>query len=309
MTRIGQFFSVVKESATGFIEDNAFKLSASLSYYTVFSMGPLLIIIISLAGIFYGEEAVRGEIYEEIGGMVGSGAAKQIQDIIGNIQQSDQGVIGAVVGAILLVVGATGVFVEMQSSINYIWSVKAKPKKGWLRLLTNRLLSFSLIISMGFILLVSLILSAALDVLSDRLMAYFEGMTVFFFNALNMAMVIIVIAALFVVIFKVLPDAHIRWRDAFIGAIFTSVLFLLGKFAISFYLGRSNLGTTYGAASSIVVILSWVYYSASILYFGAEFTKVYAVKMGGGIRPDKTAVFIVKQESAEMPDTYTHPDE
>lgn len=309
MTRIGQFFSVVKESATGFIEDNAFKLSASLSYYTVFSMGPLLIIIISLAGIFYGEEAVRGEIYEEIGGMVGSGAAKQIQDIIGNIQQSDQGVIGAVVGAILLVVGATGVFVEMQSSINYIWSVKAKPKKGWLRLLTNRLLSFSLIISMGFILLVSLILSAALDVLSDRLMAYFEGMTVFFFNALNMAMVIIVIAALFVVIFKVLPDAHIRWRDAFIGAIFTSVLFLLGKFAISFYLGRSNLGTTYGAASSIVVILSWVYYSALILYFGAEFTKVYAVKMGGGIRPDKTAVFIVKQESAEMPDTYTHPDE
>lgn len=302
MRRLKRFFAVIKDSASGFVEDNAFKLSASLSYYTVFSMGPLLIIIISLAGIFYGQEAVQGEIYEEIGGMVGSGAAKQIQDIISNIQQTEQGLMGAVIGIALLVVGATGVFVEMQSSINYIWSVRAKPKKGWLRLLTNRLLSFSLIVSMGFILLVSLILSALLDVLSGRLMAYFEDVTVFFFNALNLAMVIVVIAALFSVIFKVLPDAHIRWKDAFIGAVFTSVLFLLGKFGISFYLGQSNLGTTYGAASSIVVILTWVYYSALILYFGAEFTKVYAMKVGGGIRPDKTAVFIVKKEAKELPE-------
>lgn len=309
MTRLGKLFSVLKKSASDFIEDNAFKLSASLSYYTVFSMGPLLIIIISLAGLFYGQEAVQGEIYEQIQGMVGAGAARQIQDIISNMQQNDQSLAGAVVGLVLLIVGATGVFVEMQSSINYIWSVKAKPKKGWLRLLTNRLLSFSLIVSMGFILLVSLILSALLDVLSGRLMAYFEDVTVFFFNVVNMAMVILVIAALFTVIFKVLPDAHIRWKDAFVGAVFTSVLFLLGKFAISFYLGRSNLGTTYGAASSIVVILSWVYYSALILYFGAEFTKSYALQMGSGIKPDKTAVFIVKRETKEMPETLSHPDE
>lgn len=303
------WFYILKSSFKNFIEDNAFKLSASLSYYTVFSLGPLLIIVINLAGFFYGEEAVEGKLYNQINGLVGSQAALQIQEIIRNIQQTDQGVWAAIVGVVVLILGATGVFMEMQDSINYIWSVKAKPKKGWLKLIINRLLSFSLVVSMGFILLVSLVVSALLDILSDSLARYFQHVTVVIFKVVNVVVILIVISALFAIIFKVLPDAVIRWKDAFVGALFTSVLFLLGKIGISFYLGRSDLGVTYGAAASIVVILSWVYYSSLILYFGAEFTKMYAIRRGGGIVPNSTAVFIVKKEIRELPDNIRHPED
>jgi membrane protein len=158
-------------------------------------------------------------------------------------------------------------------------------------------------------LLVSLIVSALLDLLNDRLALYFRHATFYLFYIINIAVILIVISLLFAVIFKVLPDATIKWKDAFIGALFTSVLFLLGKFGIGYYLGKSNLGLTYGAAASIIVILTWVYYSALILYFGAEFTKMYALKMGGGIRPASTAVFIIKRESKEIGDTWHHPEE
>jgi membrane protein len=309
MKKIKQLGSVLKSTFMGFIDDNAFKLSASLSYYTVFSLGPLLIIIISLTGFIYGKEAMQGKIYKQINGLVGSDAAIQIQEIIKNIQRTDQNAIGAIIGVVILFVGATGVFIEMQDSINYIWSVKAKPKKGWLKFLINRMLSFSLIISIGFMLLVSLIVSALLDLLNDRLAVYFRHATFYLFYIINIAVILIVISLLFAVIFKVLPDATIRWKDAFIGALFTSVLFLLGKFGIGYYLGKSNLGLTYGTAASIIVILTWVYYSALILYFGAEFTKMYALKMGGGIRPASTAVFIIKRESKEIGDTWHHPED
>ena len=308
MRKFKTFLSVLKSTFGGFIEDNAFKLSASLSYYTVFSLGPLLIIIISLTGLVYGKQAVQGKIYSQIKGLVGSDAALQVQDIIKNIQHTGQSATGAIVGVAILVVGATGVFIEMQDSINYIWSVKAKPKKGWLKFLINRLLSFSLIISIGFMLLVSLIVSALLDVLNDRLALYFKDATVYLFYVINIAVILVVISMLFAVIFKVLPDAIIRWKDAFIGAIFTSILFLLGKFGIGYYLGKSNLGLTYGTAASIIVILTWVYYSALILYFGAEFTKMYALKMGGGIRPKATAVFMIKKESKEIGGSHQHPE-
>jgi len=309
MVKGRSFFAILKNTFRCFTEDNAFKLSASLSYYTVFSLGPLLLIIISLAGVFYGREAVQGQLYEQISGLVGSRAASQIQEILRNMQQTEQSVTAAVVGVGVLVLGGTGVFIEMQDSINYIWSVKAKPKKGWLKYLVNRMLSFSLIVSMGFILLVSLIVSALLDLLSDKLAQYFPDATVYLFQVLNIAVIVLVIAVLFAIIFKVLPDAIIKWKDALVGAVFTSVLFLVGKFAISFYLGRTNPGSTYGAAASIVVILTWVYYSALILYFGAEFTKVYALKRGGGIKVKSTAVFIVKQEVKELPDSQPYPDQ
>jgi membrane protein len=309
MSRKRSFWTVLKSSFKCFIEDNAFKLSASLSYYTVFSLGPLLIIIISLAGVFYGREAVQGEIYNQINGLVGSQAAEQIQQIILNIQSTQQGPVAALIGLVILVIGATGVFIEMQDSINYIWSVKAKPKKGWLKFLINRLVSFSLIVSIGFMLLVSLIVSALVDILNKQLANYFEEGTVYLIYVLNIAVVLLVISALFAVIFKLLPDAIIRWKDAFVGAMFTSVLFLIGKFAIGFYLGKAELGVTYGAAASIVVILTWVYYSAIILYFGAEFTKMYALLKGGGIRPSSTSVFIIKKEVKELPDNFGHPDE
>lgn len=295
-----RFWRILKRSTAEFMNDNGMKLSASLAYYTIFSIGPVLIIIISLAGIFFGKEAVQGKIYEQINGLVGSGAALQIQDIIQNIEQSQLSASGAVIGVGILLLGATGVFTEIQDSINFIWSVKAKPQKEWLRLLMNRLISFSLIISFGFVLLVSLIIHAMVDLLHDALMKYFDEVTVYVFQVVNYVLLFAIITILFAIIFKVLPDAIIRWRDVFTGAAFTAILFLVGKFLIGFYLSKSNIGVTFGAAASIVLVLIWVYYSSIILYFGAEFTKVYALSYGAGIAPDKTAVFIVKQESKEI---------
>jgi membrane protein len=295
-----RFWRILKRAATEFINDNGMKFSASLSYYTIFSIGPVLIIIISLAGIFYGKEAVEGKIYYQLNGLVGSSAADQIQDIIQNIEESQLSTSGAVVGIAVLLIGATGVFTEIQDSINYIWSVRAKPQKGWLKLLINRLLSFSLIISFGFVLLVSLIIHAMVDILHERLMHFFDEGTVYVFLVINYVILFAIISTLFAIIFKVLPDAKIHWKDAFVGAGFTAALFLIGKFLISLYISQSDIGITYGAAASIVLILLWVYYSSIILYFGAEFTKVYALSYGSGIEPDKTAVFIVKQEVKEL---------
>jgi membrane protein len=302
--KVRSLSKALKNAGIGFVNDNAFKLSASLSYYTIFALGPLLIIIISLAGIFFGKEAVQGRIYGQLTDLVGHQSALQIQDIIINIQSSHSTTTGAIIGAVILFIGATGVFTEMQDSINYIWSVKAKPKKSWLKFLINRLLSFSLIVGMGFILLVSLIVSAILTLLSDRLMRLLPNYTVALFEVVNTAIILIVISALFTVIFKILPDAIISWKDALMGALLTAVLFLTGKFLIGYYIGRSNLGVTYGTAASIIILLTWVYYSAMILYFGAEFTKMYALQTGSGIKPKQTAVFIIKKESKEVPTSY-----
>lgn len=239
----------------------------------------MLLIIISFTGIFYGKEAVEGEIYHQINGFVRSEAAIQIQSMIRNISHAHHDTIGATIGVIVLIIGATGVFTEIQGSINYIWSVKAEPEKGWLKFLLNRLISFSLVVSMGFILLVSLIISALMEILSDNLKRFFKDYTVYLFHVVDMLLVFLVITGLFAVIFKVLPDAKIketspdrRWVHFF--------TLLLGKFVIGFYLGKSDVGIAFGTATSIIVILYWIYYSSLILYFGAEFTKLYAIETG-----------------------------
>jgi membrane protein len=297
------YIKLLKKSLDQFIADNAVKLSASLSYYTIFSFAPLLIMVMTLTGFFFGAEAVQGKIYYQINDLVGNAAALQIQEIIKNIRTSEHTTAGTIIGVIALIIGATGVFTEIQDSINYIWAVKAKPKKGWLKLIMNRLLSFSLIVSFGFILLVSLMISALMDLLSDRLMLLFPDATVHIFHVLNHIIVFFVISTLFAIIFKVLPDAIINWKDAFIGAFFTAVLFIVGKFLIGYYLGNSKIGVTYGTAASIIIILLWVYYSSIILFFGAEVTHMYAKYYGGGIVPNDTAVFIVKQEVREIETT------
>lgn len=302
--RIRKVYNLFVSAGNGFIDDNAFKLAAALSYYTVFALGPLLIIIISLAGLFFGQEAAEGSIYFQLNGLLGAEAARQVQDIINNIQESESSTTGAIIGGIILLIGATGVFTEMQDSINYIWSVKAKPKKSWLKFLMNRLLSFSIVIGMGFLLLVSLVVNAVLNAISARLTRIFPNSDIDLFTSLNMIILVVTITGLFAVIFKLLPDATISWKDALIGAVLTAALFLLGKTGISYYLGQANLGVTYGTAASIVIILIWVYYSALILYFGAEFTKMYAIQAGEGIRPKETAVFIIKSEAKEIPQSY-----
>lgn len=304
MKRIRTVFTLLKNTTIAFSDDNAFKLSASLSYYTIFALGPLLIIIISLSAIVYGKDVVEGKLVEQLSGLIGPDAALQIQNILINAQQTHATTPGAIVGFILLFIGATGVFTEIQGSINFIWSVRAKPKKEWLKYLLNRLLSFSLVVGLGFVLLVSLIINALLALLSKTLTEKFPHFPVGLFNLTNSLIILAVITSLFAVIYKILPDAVISWKDAWIGSIFTAALFLLGKFLIGYYLGKSNLGVTYGAAASVVIILAWVYYSSLILYFGAEFTKVYALHSGEGIRPKKTAVFIIKREMKEIPPSH-----
>ena len=300
MKWIRKYSRLLKDAFSAFIEDNCIKLSAALSYYTIFSIGPLLIIVISLLGVFFGQDAVRGRLFGQIRGLVGNAAALQIQDIISNIQNTQTGTIGTIIGTIILIVGATGIFTEIQDSINFIWSLRAKPKRGILKFFVNRLLSFSLIVSLGFLLLVSLVISTLMDLLNERLTRLFPAPTVYIFYVLNIVTVFAIITILFAIIFKVLPDGKIKWKDAFVGASFTAVLFLIGKAGIGYYIGSSSLGVTYGAAASIIVILTWVYYTSIILYFGAEFTKIFALEYGGGIVPNNTAVFIIKQEAKEI---------
>jgi membrane protein len=295
-----KFWLIVRQAFTEFLADHGLKFSASLSYYTVFSLGPVLLIIISLAGIFFGKDAVEGKIYAQINGLVGSAAALQIQDIIGNIEESQFTRSGAIIGFIILFIGATGVFTEMQDSINYIWSIKTKPKKGWLKLILDRVISFSLIVSFGFVLMVSLAVHALIDLLHDRIEMYFDQATVIVLQGMNYLILFVVITTLFAIIFKILPDAKVRWRDAYVGALFTAVLFVAGKFLIGLYLGNSNIGVTFGTAASLVIILLWVYYTSIILYFGAEFTRIYTMNFGGGIVPNKTAVLIIKQDATEL---------
>ncbi len=300
MIQIKKFYKILHGATNAFIHDNCIKLSAALSYYTIFSIGPMMIIVISLAAIFFGQEAVEGKLYAQISGLVGSSAAVQIQEIIKNSHREHNGAIGTIVGGIILFVGATGIFTEMQDSINFIWSIKVKPKRGIIKFLTNRLISFSLVVSLGFLLLVSLVVNALLDLLNDRITHFFPQTAVYVFYVVNIALILIIITVLFAIIFKLLPDGKIKWKDSMIGASFTSVLFLLGKAGIGYYLGNSNLGVTYGTAASVIIILAWVYYTSIILYFGAEFTKVYALEYGGGIAPNETAVFIIKREAKEI---------
>ena len=290
---------VFKNSISGFSNHNITKLSASLAYYTVFSMAPLLIVIISLCGLLLGREAVEGKVYAQLAGFVGSDTAAQLQEIIKNASLAGKSKLAVIIGAITLLVGATTVFAEIQDSINTIWGLKPKPKRGWLKLLQNRFLSFSVIVSLGFLLLVSLGITAIIDGFSERLRAYFPEVTVVIFYIVNIAITLGIVTLIFGVIFKVLPDAAIKWKDVLAGAITTALLFILGKFAISFYISKSNVGSTYGTAGSLVVLLLWIYYSSIILYFGAEFTKAFAVKYGSEIRPNHYAV-TTKMVEVEM---------
>jgi membrane protein len=291
-------WSVLKQTFTDFGNLGITRMAAALSYYTVFSLAPMLLVIITILGFFFGRDAIEGRIYNQIKFFVGTEPAAQIQQLIKNAAISPGITVASVVGVIALVFSATGVFAEIQSSINTIWRLKANPKKGGIiKLLLTRLLSFSMVVSLGFILMVSLVVNAAMDALVDRLTQIFPSITVYLAYAINIALTFITTSILFAIIFKVLPDARVKFKDIRAGAFTTALLFMIGRAAIGFYLGHSKVSSTYGAAGSLVVILLWVYYSAIILYFGAAFTRAYVSRNGGHIYPNKYAVFV---ESIEV---------
>ncbi len=287
---------ILKSSFNDFIDNKALRMSAALAYYTVFSLAPMLIVIISLCDIFYGRAAIEGTIFLHIQQFIGKDAALQIEQVIKNATISRDITWASVIGICALLFAATGVFAEIQDSINFIWRLKAKPKKGWLKLIMNRLLSFSMVVSLGFILLVSLIVNSVLDMIGQQLIKHLPGIAMYLAYGINLFITFITISLLFAIIFKVLPDARIEWRDVIIGSITTAILFMLGKFAIGYYLGKTHISSTYGAAGSVVIILLWVYYSASILYFGACFTHAYAKRTGRNIFPNDYAVWIQEIE-------------
>src|SRR5829696_2228070 len=285
----GLVWKSLKDAFTGFGDDKVTKLSASLAYYTVFSLAPLMIVIIAICGLVLGREAIQSSIDNQLQGFIGADAAGQLQEMIKNAAVSGKGVIATVIGVVTLLIGATSIFAEIQDSINSIWGLKPKPKVGIMKTIKNRLLSFGLIGSLGFLLLVSLAATTVVESIGDRLKAMLPDVTVVLFYIINLVLTLGVTTVLFAVIFKVLPDAKIKWKDIWPGAIATSLLFLIGKFAISLYVSKSDIGSTYGAAGSLAVILIWIYYSSIILYFGAEFTKSYAFNKGAKIIPNEYA--------------------
>ncbi len=295
-----EFWNLVKDTLSEFSDDNGIKLSAALAYYTIFSIPPLLVIIIRTTGIVFGQEAIEGQIYAQIQSLVGKPAAAQIQQTITATIFDKNSFWATSISIIALLFGATGVFAEIQDSINIIWGLKAKPKRGFFKLIINRVISFSMIVVIGFILLVSLTLNAVLDIFNYQLQRLFPDVAVYAFYALNIILLLSVITMLFATIFKILPDARIRWRIVIFGALFTTIMFMIGKVLISLYLGNSDVGSTYGAAGSVIIILVWVYYSSMILFFGAEFTQVYAERFSTGIEPNEYAVF-VKHIEKELP--------
>jgi membrane protein len=270
----------------------------------------LLIIIIWLATIFYGREIIEGTIVKQITGFVGASAANSIQEAMRSSMFENSSKVATIIGFGSLIIGATAVFGEIQDSINLIWKLKSKPKKGrgWLRMLINRLLSFSIIVSLGFILLVSLVINGAMDLLLSHLLQRFPDMTVVVLYIVNLILTFFITAFIFGIIFKVLPDAKIEWKHVRVGAFTTAFFFMGAKFLISYYLGHSKMTTAYGTTGSIIVVLLWVYFSSMILYFGAAFTRQYAIEMGSNIYPNKYAVWVEKVEVESKKPLQQTPD-
>ncbi|WP_410220511.1 YihY/virulence factor BrkB family protein [Pedobacter sp.] len=310
-------YQLFAAAGQGFIDDRVMKLSASLAYYTIFSLTPLIIIILSSVTLFLGDNLDPGtKIFGGISELIGTQATGQLRTFVNNANLSGRSTLGLTIGIITLLIGSSAIFVEIQDSINLIWKVKAIPKKGWLKFIVNRLLSFSLIASLGFLLLVSLILNSVVVAIGGKLDIYAQRLGIGSVSELLMLIITniltyAVITTIFVVIFKVLPDVKLKWKSAIVGALFTALLFSLGKYLIGIYIEKGNPGSTFGAASSIIVILVWIYYTSIILYFGAEFTQAYAEKFDKGISPSKYAVHlktvVIEKEVKELPPQ--HPEE
>lgn len=293
---ISKYINIFKSTVSGFMNEDCLKYSASLSYYTIFSIGPILVLMISLAGIFFGEDAIQGKVFSEMRGLVGPSAARQIQEVISNLKLSGKSNFALIASIITLVIGATTVFGDIQNSINRIWHVRAKPKRGWLKLITDRLLSSSLVVGLGFLLMVTLVVNGIILAFTDRLQVYFPDITVFFMNAVNFALSFGIIFILFGIIFRTLPDVKIEWKTVRTGALFTALLFIIGRYAIGLYLESSGTESTYGAAGALVLVLLWVYYTAAILYFGAVYTRENAIANGIPIKPADYAVYVEEKE-------------
>jgi membrane protein len=292
-------WSMLKQTFAEWTEDKVPQLGAALAFYTALSIAPLLVISLAVAGMVFGKDAARGEIQQQLGSLVGSEGGKAIQQMIANADKPAEGTVATVLSVIILISGASGVFGQLQQSLNTIWEVQPKPGRGLIGMIRDRFFSAAMVFGVAFLLLVSLLLSAALTSLATVLKALPDSLY-WLTETIHFAVSFGVITLLFAMMYKYLPDVKIAWRDVWLGAVITAALFTLGKFAIGLYLGHSSMASSYGVAGSFVVLLVWVYYSSQILFLGAEFTQVYANRYGSRIVPSENAEPLTKEVRAQQ---------
>ena len=286
---IRAFFKIAGIATKRWWEKDPFMQSAVIAYYAIFSLPGLLVIITSLAALFFKDDIITGQLYKQISSIMGAETARQVQDMILSAGKTEKTILATIIGLITVLIGATGVFVELQKVLNIIWEVKAKPRRAILTLLRTRLFSFGLLISIGFLLLISLTITTFIAVMSDWVMNHWPDIILIIFHFLNFIISFGVVMLLFALMFKIIPDAQIQWKHLWWGSILTALLFILGKTLIGFYLSKTNPGSAYGAAGSVVLILLWVSYSSMIIFFGAEFTRAYADHFTGIVPPTEIA--------------------
>ena len=281
---------MLKQTFSEWNEDDPFRHSAIIAYYAIFSLPALLIIIITVAGFFVGEEAVQGELSEQINEMIGKEAASGIETMIANSAQKDNSTLATIIGIGTLLFGATAVFYQLQKSLNILWGVEVKQGAGIKKLVVDRATSLGVILAIGFLLLISLTLTTLLSALNEWISQFLPDFMIYVFFILNFVVSFGIITVLFAMIYKILPDVEIGWKSVWIGAVITALLFEVGRFALGIYFGNADPASAFGAAGSVILILLWVSYSCLILFFGAQFTKVYAQWYGHGIRPSSHAM-------------------
>lgn len=292
---LGKLFKI---TFSEWVDRDPFRQSAVIAYYAIFAIPGLLVLIITIVGYFFGKEAINQNILEQVSSTMGADTAFQIKEILANVGQSKSTIWGSIIGIVILLLGATGVFVELQKSLNIIWQVKVVSQKGILLILKARLFSFGLILAIAFLLLISLVISTTLAAMSGWIEIDASGLVAIIFNCINFIFSLAVISTLFALMFKILPDAKIKWKHVWLGSLVTGLLFTIGKTALAFYFGTANPASSYGAAGSIIIILLWVSYSSMILFFGAEFTAAYAKMYSGKVLPTE----IAKTETSPKPD-------
>lgn len=285
-------FPLIKEAASDWVDDGAMRLSSSLAYYAIFSLAPLLVIVVSIAGLVFGEEAARGQLAQQIAKLAGARAGDAIQAAVhSSASHQTTGVLATIIGSAVLLFGASTVFAELKDALNIIWGVIVKPGRPFLTMVRDRFFSFSIVLAIGFLLLISLVISILLAALGIYMSGRLQLPSAVW-QAWDFLISFMVVSCLFAMIFKLLPNVIIRWRDVWLGSISTAFLFTVGKFVIGYYLAASSIASSFGAAGSVVIVLVWIYYSACILFFGAEITKIYARKFGSGIVPNSRAVLV-----------------